>query len=201
MPLARIITRAVHELDQGTRYIAAGDFSAQHGFRPRRFTDLANAFGELTDPEIQRARLADPVGDRVVEGVPDDDRVEEVRGEVRHVARRPDRGLGRAGGHHVEHLGRLGVGEQLLGGLDVFFRRLTADGPGLRVPMAQRSAAVHGEDVIVHAMNGHVYVLDRHNGRIRWSYTTGALTAGSKAFTVTASDVAGNTSAASAASI
>src|SRR4029078_8576971 len=36
------------------------------------------------------------------------------------------------------------------------------------------SPAIHGQDLIVHAMNGHVYVLDRHNGRIRWSYTTGA---------------------------
>ena len=36
------------------------------------------------------------------------------------------------------------------------------------------SPAVVGEDVVVHAMNGHVYVLDRHNGRIRWSYRTGA---------------------------
>src|SRR5437762_952334 len=36
------------------------------------------------------------------------------------------------------------------------------------------SPAVHDEDLIVHAMNGHVYVLDRHNGKIRWSYTTGA---------------------------
>ena len=36
------------------------------------------------------------------------------------------------------------------------------------------SPAIDGDNLIVHAMNGHVYVLDRHNGRIRWSYRTGA---------------------------
>jgi outer membrane protein assembly factor BamB len=36
------------------------------------------------------------------------------------------------------------------------------------------SPAVVGKELVVHGMDGHVWVLDRYNGRVLWRYTTGS---------------------------
>ncbi len=36
------------------------------------------------------------------------------------------------------------------------------------------SPAVVGDELVVHGIDGHVWVLDKHNGRVLWRYTTGS---------------------------
>jgi outer membrane protein assembly factor BamB len=46
------------------------------------------------------------------------------------------------------------------------------DTPG--APRMASSPAVDGEEVVYHTMGGHVYVLDRLNGHLKWSYNAGS---------------------------
>jgi outer membrane protein assembly factor BamB len=46
------------------------------------------------------------------------------------------------------------------------------DTPG--APRMASSPAVNGDEVVYHTMGGHVYVLDRTNGRLKWSWNAGS---------------------------